>query len=139
MNPLQSNFENFVNRFSKVQTSTTLPNPEPIQHSLKSNGLIKAFAVCTNQGLVRNYNEDRITTMVNIVKPMNKYFNEKWPNCSIFGIFDGHGGARCADFLKDNLHHYVILNQKLISNIYIDCQKPLFSSPACRSFEGSLF
>ena len=27
---------------------------------------------------------------------------------SIFGVFDGHGGAACADYLRDNLHNYVV-------------------------------
>lgn len=34
--------------------------------------------------------------------------NESWPKCSFFGVYDGHGGAGCADFLRDNLHQYVI-------------------------------
>ena len=33
---------------------------------------------------------------------------EEWPRCSFFGIYDGLGGARCADFLRDNLHKMVI-------------------------------
>lgn len=33
---------------------------------------------------------------------------EKWPRCSFFGIYDGHGGSLCADFLRDNLHTFVI-------------------------------
>lgn len=33
---------------------------------------------------------------------------EIWPKCSFFGVYDGHGGAGCADFLRDNLHQYVI-------------------------------
>jgi len=28
--------------------------------------------------------------------------------CSFFGVYDGHGGTVCADFLRDNLHQYVI-------------------------------
>lgn len=31
-----------------------------------------------------------------------------WPKCSYFGIFDGHGGHKCSDFLRDNLHKYII-------------------------------
>jgi protein phosphatase PTC2/3 len=23
-------------------------------------------------------------------------------------VYDGHGGSACAEFLRDNLHHYVI-------------------------------
>ena len=34
--------------------------------------------------------------------------NENWPKCSFFGVYDGHGGANCADFLRDNLHQFVI-------------------------------
>ena len=34
--------------------------------------------------------------------------NENWPKCSYFGVYDGHGGAACADFLRDNLHQFVI-------------------------------
>lgn len=29
------------------------------------------------------------------------------PQVFYFGIFDGHGGVECADFLRDELHHYI--------------------------------
>lgn len=29
-----------------------------------------------------------------------------------FGVFDGHGGAACADYLRDNLHNFVVQNDK---------------------------
>lgn len=32
----------------------------------------------------------------------------KWPKCSFFAIYDGHGGSLCADYLKDNLHQIII-------------------------------
>ncbi len=63
--------------------------------------------MCTNQGLVRNYNEDRVAIVLNILKPSNKDQDDYWPNCSIFGVFDGHGGAKCAEYLRNNLHHFV--------------------------------
>ena len=34
--------------------------------------------------------------------------NEIWPKWSFFGIYDGHGGAKCAEFLRDYLHQFVI-------------------------------
>jgi len=31
-----------------------------------------------------------------------------WPRCSFFGVYDGHGGAACADFLRDQLHQLIV-------------------------------
>ena len=53
----------------------------------------------------RNYNEDRVAIILNIMKPKSKEGKVAyWPKCSFFGIYDGHGGSACADFLRDNLH-----------------------------------
>jgi protein phosphatase PTC2/3 len=78
-----------------------------IKHSSKENGIVKAYAVLTDKGLVRNYNEDRVSIILNILKPSSRS-NEVWPYCSFFGIYDGHGGSKCADFLRDNLHQLII-------------------------------
>jgi len=43
---------------------------------------------------------------MNITKPNYK---GRWPKCSYFAVFDGHGGSACSDFLKDNMHKYVKL------------------------------
>lgn len=82
---------------------TPLPNHEPTKCSVKRNGIVKAYAANTNQGIVRNYNEDRVSIILNIMKPASRV-NEEWPKCSFFGVYDGHGGVNCADFLRDNLH-----------------------------------
>lgn len=84
-----------------------LPNHEPTKFSFKKNGLVKAYAVNTNQGIVRNYNEDRVSIILNIMKPIDRQ-DEFWPRCSFFGVYDGHGGVACADFLRDHLHQFVI-------------------------------
>ncbi|CAD8125316.1 unnamed protein product [Paramecium sonneborni] len=85
----------------------TLPNYEPTKCSSIKNGIIKAYAANTNQGLVRDYNEDRVSIILNIIKPQSRE-NEQWPKCSYFGVYDGHGGSACADFLRDNLHQFVL-------------------------------
>jgi len=79
---------------------------EAARHSAKSLSVVKAFAANTHQGTVRKYNEDRVSIILNIVKP-NTFKGNYWPSCSFFAVFDGHGGSKCADFLKDNLHNYV--------------------------------
>lgn len=57
--------------------------------------------------ILRDYNEDRVSIILNIAKP-NDRMAEIWPKCSFFGVYDGHGGSNCADFLRDNLHQFVI-------------------------------
>jgi protein phosphatase 2C family protein 2/3 len=76
---------------------------------------VRAYAANTNQGLVRNYNEDRVSIILNIVKPENRQ-HENWPKCSFFGVYDGHGGSTCAEFLRDNLHQYVVREDSFPSN-----------------------
>ena len=31
-------------------------------------------------------------------------------SCSLFAIFDGHGGSECCNYLKDKLHAYLLNN-----------------------------
>lgn len=100
-----------LNSPTNNNSKTVLPNHEPTKCSFKKNGIIKAYAANTNQGTVRNYNEDRVSIILNIMKPENRK-NENWPKCSFFGVYDGHGGVACADFLRDNLHHFVSYNFK---------------------------
>ena len=88
----------------------TTPIISPAKCSMHHNGAVAGYAVATNQGLVRNYNEDRVSIIANIVKPMSRK-EEHWPKCSYFGIYDGHGGPGCADYLRDNLHQFVIKEQ----------------------------
>jgi len=37
-------------------------------------------------------------------KPANLGGNYQSKKVSYFGLFDGHGGAGCASYLRDNLH-----------------------------------
>mmetsp|Transcript_110 Transcript_110/g.125 ORF Transcript_110/g.125 Transcript_110/m.125 type:complete len:85 (+) Transcript_110:1207-1461(+) len=47
------------------------------------------------------------------MKPKNKHtLDLNWPQICFFGVFDGHGGSVCADYLRDNLHNFVIQNEK---------------------------
>ena len=77
----------------------------PGKVSTKSYGPIKAYAANTNQGIARDYNEDRVSIIININQPNSNKNKEKvnWPKASYFSVFDGHGGNKCAEFLRDNL------------------------------------
>ena len=92
-----------------------LPNFDQTRLSEKENGVVKAFAANTNQGIVRDYNEDRVSIVLNMSKPVEKKC-DRWPKCSFFAIFDGHGGHTCADFLRDNLHQFIIRDSEFPQN-----------------------
>lgn len=49
--------------------------------------------------------------MINMSRPVNRKSpeNEEWPKCSFFAIYDGHGGSACSDFLKEHLHHIILM------------------------------
>ena len=65
--------------------------------------------------MVRNYNEDRVSIILNIIKPKFKQI-DYWPRCSFFAIYDGHGGAGCADFLRDQLHQLIVRDSEFPQN-----------------------
>ena len=84
--------------------------------SSKPMGIIRAYGANTYQGLVRNYNEDRVSIIINMNKPQN-YNKKYWPKTSFFGIYDGHGGSKCADFLRDSLHKLIFNDENYPENV----------------------
>ena len=108
--------KNLIDNDSNNLTSSNLnlnfpnyPNVVTSTHILDNN-IIKSFAVNSFQGLIRDYNEDKVSIILSIKKP--KSFKENyWPKCSFFGIYDGHGGNLCCNYLRDNLHHLIIKNE----------------------------
>ena len=84
---------------SSSLSSTTLK-------STKTYGKVKAYCANTNKGLIREINEDRVMIASKILKPNNRK-SEKWPLCSYFAVYDGHGGKECCNFLRDNLHNFI--------------------------------
>ena len=49
-----------------------------------------------------------MSIILNITRPENKKDVLDWPECSFFAIYDGHGGDKCAEYLRDNLHKMVL-------------------------------
>ena len=85
--------------------------------SSKSFGLINSYAANTNQGIDRNYNDDRVKIMINMNRPPNYMNKSPWPLISYFGIFDGHNGDQCAEFLRQNLLQYIYTNPDFLRNV----------------------
>ena len=91
-----------------VPANSKLINYEPTKASVKSVGCIASYAANTNQGISRNYNEDRVSIILNIAKGNTK--------CSFFAIYDGHGGSACCDYLRDSLHDHIIKQPTFLDN-----------------------
>lgn len=59
-------------RYSDVK-NTDLPSPKESPRSAENcNDFVVGYAANTNQGLFRNYNEDRVSIILNIVQPASQ-------------------------------------------------------------------
>ena len=85
--------EIYKNTYKNFEISiTSTPN------IINENEIIKGYAYNTSMGNIRDYNEDTITaTKIVLNNDENNYFY-------FFGIYDGHGGKGCSNYLKENLH-----------------------------------
>ena len=52
-----------------------IPKVQPSKISSKAQGFVLSYAANTHNGTSRNYNEDRISIILNIKKPNNKIYN----------------------------------------------------------------
>ena len=77
---------------------------------------MKGYAANTSQGAVRNYNEDRVSIILNIMQPKEYKGQLRWPASSFFAVYDGHGGTPCADYLRDKLHQFVVKDKNFPGN-----------------------
>lgn len=95
---------------------------------VKNFGKICGFAANTHRGKTRNYNEDRVSILLNAQKKFKKLNRDSGGgprNCALFSIFDGHGGSSCCNYLKDNLHN-ALLEHLDIEGLLIPSVKPIY-------------
>jgi serine/threonine protein phosphatase PrpC len=85
-----------------VTVSAKTEPPAGFQVDPETKLTYRAYAARTNNGIFRSYNEDRVSII-------QKIFVDSKQQCptSFFGLFDGHSGARCADYLRDKMHEHV--------------------------------
>ena len=91
--------------------SEPIPKLSQGKISSKSFGIITSYAANTHQGIVRNYNEDRVSIIINMNKISNYKNTKPWPKISYFAIFDGHAGNKCAEYLRENLLKLICSNK----------------------------
>ena len=91
---------------------------EKAKFSTKQIGALKSYSYNTFHGLFKEVNEDKIIVVNQIKKPASSKM-KTWPKISYFGIFDGHGGEGCANFLKDNFLNFLIENKNFPFDIKV--------------------
>ena len=68
---------------------------------------ISAYGFNSYSGTVKGYNEDTTKVILNYPKDLIVNNKKTSPHISYFGVFDGHGGDACSNFLKDNLDSFI--------------------------------
>ena len=91
---------------------------EKAQCSNKQVGALKSFSYNTYHGLYKEINEDKVIVINQIKKPASSKM-KTWPKISYFGIFDGHGGEGCANYLRDNFLNILIENKNFPFDIKV--------------------
>eukprot|EP01017_Pseudomicrothorax_dubius_P011488 TRINITY_DN142_c0_g1_i1.p1 TRINITY_DN142_c0_g1~~TRINITY_DN142_c0_g1_i1.p1 ORF type:complete len:526 (-),score=65.45 TRINITY_DN142_c0_g1_i1:47-1624(-) len=94
-----------------------IPNYEPSKRSQTSIGVVKGFAMNTNQGLYRNYNEDRVSVVLNVGRTSEQEQKDISQQIHFFGVYDGHGGSKCADYLRDQVHSLIFKDKCFPINV----------------------
>ena len=85
-------------------------NYQNAKHSENVFDKIISYGVNTYKGVFRNYNEDRVTILINaLINKEDNNIKKDLENLKVsyFSIYDGHAGNKCCEFLKKYLHHYV--------------------------------
>ena len=89
----------------KYKVKSIKPYHAPIADSFFESKPFFSYAYNSYEGKVRTYNEDRICISINNTIDNNN------SNFHFFSVFDGHGGSKCADFLKSNFLKYLTKNK----------------------------
>lgn len=75
-------------------------------------GVVRAYAINSNQGSVRPYNEDRVVAYNTTVKSQTGSDVQ----FTFIAVYDGHGGQSCANYLSKELHFLLADDSTLLSN-----------------------
>jgi serine/threonine protein phosphatase PrpC len=82
----------------------------PVELGQNSFCKISGYGANSYNGIVRNYNEDKLKVIIDY-KLRKTVHNLKgniiYPKISFFGLYDGHGGNKCSNFLQENFDSFL--------------------------------
>ena len=102
------------------------------KQDINENDYIKGYAYNSCIGNIRDYNEDSIA--------IEKIYlnNNENDYCYYFGIFDGHGGKGCSNYLKENLHKNIKEFSTIGIKIGIDITEERFKTNEAINEKGEI-
>ena len=115
-----NNNNKIINQDLSLNSLSNLNYPDypKVQLSPNPYSLILCFGANSYKGITRSHNEDRIKIILdckcNLNYPLNN--SKANPHISYFALYDGHGGNKCCNFLKDNLHNFLLESEYFPSN-----------------------
>ena len=115
--------------FMTVNSLAGLPytNYPTAQFSKNPCHNISGYAFNTYNGIIKGKkNEDKIKVKYKFEKPYSVNGKEYKAVISYFGVFDGHGGENCSNFLKDNLDG-ILFQQTMFPNNVIESVRETFN------------
>ena len=86
----------------------------PVELGSNSSNKISGYGANSYNGIKKNYNEDKIKIILDYHLEKTVYDNKgniMHPHISYFGIYDGHGGNKCSNFLQEKLHTFLFNSQ----------------------------
>jgi protein phosphatase 2C family protein 2/3 len=99
-----------VNHFGRFLSESKVSSINPSRVIENSCGKVKIIAANTNPGFLNKRNEDRVKIILNLKKPV-LFSEDLWPKSSFYGLYDGHDGKFSAEFLRENLHDFILLDK----------------------------
>ena len=87
--------------------------PSMISTIGSTTSIIRAFASNSYKGLYTEENYSNNLLVLNVAPPSYAKISKDffWPSCSIFGIYDGHNGKKCSEYLRENLHQNILRSE----------------------------
>lgn len=103
--------KNTANLSLKDCANINYPNYPQVILNQNSFGRIIAYALNSYHGIFKNINEDK--TKIILEYKINKQIKNGNgdiinPKISYFGIYDGHGGNKCSDFLQQKFDSFLL-------------------------------
>lgn len=108
---LEEKMKKYYSGPDSINQEADVISTESVEMSKSRNDFNKVLFIShsTDKGAFKKINEDRISIVLNLKKDDLK-------DCHYVGVFDGHCGKSCSDFLKHNTYKQLLAQKDLLNH-----------------------